>query len=194
MVTHFYYPVERSAESHHSERREERREERVRSRHESSDSGLHLRLQAFGHMGFTALHPTLAQMRPDEIAVPYGFGIDTTVYGSFTRNWYAEGGVGVSYDWPDFDPFATRARIWYHAGLSAVLTRVLRVGFGYLGSDRLRPSLQSAYSFQGAYLDFSAHFRPSFVITLRGGIGAAIRPAVTTATDGLVQIMTGFEF
>lgn len=174
---HYYVPLDRSAQAL-----------------QEDHSGLHLRLQTFGHLGFTALHLTLAQMHPDEFALPYGIGFDVTAYGSFIRGWYMEGGVGVSYDGPDFQPFGTRARIWYHAGLSVVLTRLLRVGFGYLGSERFRESLQSAYSFQGAYLDFSAHISPGFVITLRGGIGAAIRPAVTMATDGLIQIMTGFEF
>jgi hypothetical protein len=76
-----------------------------------------LRLSLLGWVGFTPLHPTLAQMRGGLASTPVGLGFEATVLLPIYRGFYMEGGVGVTYDWPDFSPYATPARIWYHGGL-----------------------------------------------------------------------------
>ncbi len=168
-----------------------------------------LRLSLLGWVGFTPLHPTLAQMRGGLASTPAGIGFEATVLLPLYRGFYMEGGVGVTYDGPDFSPYATPARIWYHGGLSYYVIQELSIGFGYLGSDRFRPTMQSAHSFHGAYLELSIHGRlrvvdgriaaspdvndPAIVFTIRGAGGASFRPATATAADGLVQVLLGLE-
>ncbi|MCE9586609.1 hypothetical protein K8R04_04855 [Candidatus Uhrbacteria bacterium] len=171
--------------------------------------GLHLRIQPFAWIGFTPLHPTLAQTRGDVSSIPFGLGVDFTVFAPLSHGWYLEGGAAIAYDWPEFSPYATNLRLFYHAGLAVYPVPVFSIGFGYLGSDRFRPNLQSAHSFHGGYLDLSLHFHlrveggrirdsgdvtdPGIVISLRGGFGATFRPAVSPAPDGLIQLLFGFE-
>lgn len=169
----------------------------------------HLRLSLLGWMGFSPLHPTLAQARGSVASLPAGIGADATVAMSVYGGLYLAAGVGLTYDWPDFSPFATSARLWYHGGLYYHLIREISIGLGYLGSDRFRPSMQSVHSFHGAYLDLSFHGRlrivegriqgsedmddPALVFTIRGAAGASIRPAAGTDADGLIQFLLGFE-
>lgn len=201
-------PDDAVASSSSSSTRPRRPDEHPTLFHEGS--GVHVRLQLFGHIGFSPIHPTLAQVRGNLETLPSGLGFDATVFAPISNGWYVEGGAGLTYDWPDFQPYATNARLWYHAGLSAFVHPVLSIGFGFLGSERFRPNIQSAYSLYGGYLDLTLHFRmrlegreirgsddvtdPAFVITLRGAAGAAIRPAAAVAPDGDIQLMAGVEF
>jgi hypothetical protein len=168
-----------------------------------------LRLSLLGWIGFTPLHPTLAQMHGSLASTPVGLGFEATVLLPIYRGLYMEGGVGVTYDWPDFSPYATPARIWYHGGLAYYLVPEVSIGLGYLGTDRFRPTMQSAHSFHGAYLELSIHGRlrvvdgriaaspdvndPAVVFTIRGAGGASFRPAASTAADGLIQVLIGLE-
>ena len=168
-----------------------------------------LRLSLLGWVGFTPLHPTLAQMRGALASTPVGVGVEVTVLLPLYGGLYMEGGVGLTYDWPDFSPYATSARLWYHGGLAYYLVPEVSIGLGYLGTDRFRPTMQSAHSFHGAYLEISLHGRlrivegrltsspdvndPAIVFTIRGAAGASIRPAADTAADGLIQALLGVE-
>jgi hypothetical protein len=168
-----------------------------------------LRLSLLGWIGFTPLHPTLAQMHGSLASTPVGLGFEATVLLPIYRGFYMEGGVGVTYDWPDFSPYATPARIWYHGGLAYYLIPEVSIGLGYLGTDRFRPTMQSAHSFHGGYLELSIHGRlrvvdgriaaspdvndPAVVFTIRGAGGASFRPAAPTAADGLMQVLIGLE-
>lgn len=169
----------------------------------------HLRISLLGWMGFTPIHPSLVQTRGTVGSLPAGIGADATVAMSVYGGLYLSAGVGLTYDWPEFSPFATAARLWYHGGLYYHLIREISIGLGYLGSDRFRPSMQSAHSFHGVYLDLSFHGRlrivdgriqgsedmddPALVFTIRGAGGASIRPAAGTDADGLIQFLLGFE-
>jgi len=203
-------PAPRVAETSVTDEREDTRSPEEHPTVGGTGASLHLRVQMLTGMFFTPLHPVLAILRGEANALPLSLGFDVTLYGPLANGWYAEGGAGLSYDAPDVPLYATNARLWYHAGLRAFIQPILSIGFGYLGSDRFRSTLQSVHSFHGGYLDLSAHlhFRiangslessgdvtdPALIFTLRGGAGASFRAAAPQQADGFLQLLTGVEF